>query len=41
VTGWLGNTRTEVDTLLDWGVDSITTNYPSFVIPYLRGRSRA
>jgi glycerophosphoryl diester phosphodiesterase len=38
VTGWLGNTRSEVDTLVDWGVDSITTNFPSFVIPYLRDR---
>jgi glycerophosphoryl diester phosphodiesterase len=38
VTGWLGNTREEVDALLDWGVDSITTDYPSFVIPYLSER---
>ncbi len=38
VTGWLGNSVADVDTLLDWGVDSITTNFPSLVLPYLEGK---
>lgn len=38
VTGWLGNTIDEVDRLLEWGVDSITSNYPSLVLPYLRSK---
>ena len=37
VTGWLGNSSSDIDTLLDWGVDSITTNFPSFALPYLEG----
>ncbi len=41
VTGWLGNTLPEVDALLDWGVDSITTNYPSRVLPYLASKGLA
>ncbi|PKL06242.1 MAG: hypothetical protein CVV53_05305 [Spirochaetae bacterium HGW-Spirochaetae-9] len=39
VTGWLGNSLSDVDTLLDWGVDSITTNFPSLVLPYLEGKA--
>ena len=39
VTGWLGNSLSDVDTLLDWGVDSITTNFPSLVLPYLVGKA--
>lgn len=35
VTGWLGNTIADVDTLLEWGVDSITTNFPALILPYL------
>ena len=35
-TGWLGNTAEDVDTLLSWGVDSITTNYPSAVRTYVQ-----
>jgi glycerophosphoryl diester phosphodiesterase len=43
VTGWLGNSKAELQLLLDWGVDSITTDYPSLAIPVLRrhGRGRA
>jgi glycerophosphoryl diester phosphodiesterase len=29
VTGWLGNTRQDIATLLDWGVDCITSDYPT------------
>jgi glycerophosphoryl diester phosphodiesterase len=29
VTGWQGNTREAIETLLDWGVDCITSDYPS------------
>lgn len=35
-TGWLGNSAEDVDTLLSWGVDSITTNYPSTVRTYVQ-----
>lgn len=35
-TGWLGNTIEEVDTLLSWGVDSITTNFPTQIIAYMK-----
>lgn len=38
VTGWLGNTIPDVDVLLEWGVDSITSNYPSLVLPYLASK---
>ncbi|HWP68907.1 MAG TPA: hypothetical protein VN437_06345, partial [Rectinemataceae bacterium] len=38
VTGWLGNTISDVDALLEWGVDSITSNYPSLVLPYLASK---
>jgi glycerophosphoryl diester phosphodiesterase len=38
VTGWLGNTAEELQMLLDWGVDSITTDVPSLAIPFLRER---
>ena len=34
-TGWLGNSSYEVDTLLSWGVQSITTDYPTRVRRYL------
>ena len=36
VTGWLGNTAEDIDELLAWGVNEITTNFPSFAIPYLK-----
>jgi len=35
-TGWLGNSTQDVNTLLDWHVDSITTNYPTSIGTYLR-----
>ena len=35
-TGWLGNSTQDVDTLLDWQVDSITSNYPTSIGTYLR-----
>ncbi len=38
VTGWLGNTKDDIDTLLEWGVTEITTNFPSFALPYLAKR---
>lgn len=38
VTGWLGNTIPDVDALLEWGVDSITSNFPALVLPYLSGK---
>jgi glycerophosphoryl diester phosphodiesterase len=38
VTGWLGNSTADVDVLLEWGTDSITSNYPSIVMPYLRSK---
>jgi glycerophosphoryl diester phosphodiesterase len=38
VTGWLGNSIQDIDELLDWGVDSITTNYPSTALPYLQAK---
>jgi len=34
-TGWLGNSHHEVDTLLSWGVQSITTDYPTKIREYL------
>ena len=36
VTGWLGNTADEVRTLLDWGVDHITTDFPTTAMKTLR-----
>lgn len=35
VTGWLGNSERDVRILLAWGVDSITSDYPSRVLPFL------
>lgn len=32
VTGWLGNNYKDILTLLKWGVDSITTDYPSLAL---------
>ncbi len=34
-TGWLGNSHEDIDTLLSWGVLSITTNYPTRIRRYL------
>ena len=38
VTGWPGNTAEQLTTLVDWGVDGITTDYPSLALPFLRER---
>ena len=38
VTGWLGNTIDEIELLLAWGVNAITSDYPSLAVPYLRQR---
>jgi glycerophosphoryl diester phosphodiesterase len=40
VTGWVGNTPAELETLLNWGVDAITTDVPAFARPYLAARQR-
>ena len=29
VTGWQGNTRDDLHTLVAWGVDAITSDYPT------------
>lgn len=39
-TGWLGNTPGDVDSLLAWKVDSITSNYPGPMRAYLRDAKR-
>ena len=36
VTGWQGNTREDVETLLAWGVDAITSDYPTLARSVLR-----
>ena len=36
VTGWLGNTPSEVDKLIEWDVDSITTNFPTSIFSHIR-----
>ena len=38
VVGWLGNTAEELASLVAWGVDGITTDYPSRAVAYLRDR---
>ena len=38
VVGWLGNTADDLAALVAWGVDGITTDYPSRALPYLRER---
>jgi glycerophosphoryl diester phosphodiesterase len=38
VTGWLGDTEQELRLLLDWGVESITTDYPSVALKYLHAQ---
>jgi len=35
VTGWLGNSSAQLERLLAWGVDAITTDVPSFASRYL------
>ncbi len=41
VTGWLGNTERDLRLLLDWQVDSITSDHPSLAIPYLTAHGSA
>jgi len=36
VTGWQGNTREDVETLLAWGVECITSDYPTLARAVLR-----
>ncbi|MES2461196.1 MAG: glycerophosphodiester phosphodiesterase [Armatimonadota bacterium] len=38
VTGWPGDSREQLQILVDWGVENITTNNPSIAIPFLRER---
>jgi glycerophosphoryl diester phosphodiesterase len=38
VTGWPGDSLEQLQTLVDWGVDNITTNNPSIALPFLRER---
>ena len=40
VVGWLGNTAEELAALVAWGVDGITTDYPTRAVAYLRERGR-
>jgi glycerophosphoryl diester phosphodiesterase len=39
VTGWLGDSQRELRLLLDWGVESITSDYPSVALKYLSTQS--
>lgn len=41
VVGWLGNTEEELAALVEWGVDGITTDFPTMALPFLRGRGIA
>ncbi|HEV8502880.1 MAG TPA: glycerophosphodiester phosphodiesterase family protein [Casimicrobiaceae bacterium] len=36
VTGWQGNTRDDIETLLAWGVECITSDYPTLARSVLR-----
>ena len=36
VTGWQGNTREDIHTLVAWGVDAITSDYPTLARSVLR-----
>lgn len=38
VTGWPGDSPEQLQTLADWGVEAITSNYPSIALPFLRER---
>jgi glycerophosphoryl diester phosphodiesterase len=39
VTGWLGDTQRELRLLLDWGVESITSDFPSVALRFLGSQS--
>jgi glycerophosphoryl diester phosphodiesterase len=41
VTGWLGDTQRELRLLLDWGVESITSDFPSVALGFLRSQPPA
>jgi glycerophosphoryl diester phosphodiesterase len=36
VTGWPGNTIEQLQTLVDWAVEGITTDFPGIALPFLR-----
>ena len=38
VTGWLGNTAADLETLVDWNVDCITSDSPGVAISFLQQR---
>jgi len=38
VTVWPGNTEQEIRTLIDWGVEGITSDYPTMAVRLLRER---
>lgn len=38
VAGWVANTPEDINTLLDWGVDAMTSDVPSFARQYLAER---
>lgn len=40
VCGWQGDSPEMLATLLDWGVDAITSNRPSLALEYLRARGQ-
>jgi glycerophosphoryl diester phosphodiesterase len=39
VTGWPGDSPEQLQTLVDWEVEGITTNFPGIALPFLRERS--
>jgi len=38
VTGWLGDSEEQLEELVGWGVEMITSNVPGFALPWLRRR---
>jgi glycerophosphoryl diester phosphodiesterase len=41
VVGWQGNTPEDLAALIDWGVDGITSDYPTRAIAFLREHGRS
>jgi glycerophosphoryl diester phosphodiesterase len=39
VAGWMGNSEDALDTLIGWGVDTITTDYPTMALAHLAKRT--
>ena len=39
VTGWMGNTREQLQTLVEWKVEGITSDFPGIALPFLRERN--